>query len=127
MSKVPFIRIGLLLVVINCLFAIQGVSQDKYWENPELFEENKLAPRATFYHYLDEKSAISDNWQESESYQLLNGIWKFNWVRNPSDRPSDFYKTDFEVTNWSTIEVLATGNYKDLVYLSTLIGVICFL
>lgn len=32
-------------------------------------------------------------------------MWKFNWVGNPSQRPVDFYKPDFDVSGWKEIPV----------------------
>jgi beta-galactosidase len=48
--------------------------------------------------------------RESENYKSLNGDWKFNWVRKPADRPMDFYRTDFDDSNWGTIKV--PGNWE---------------
>ena len=36
---------------------------------------------------------------------MLNGIWKFNHVMKPSDRPLDFYKNDYDVSQWDDIDV----------------------
>ncbi len=43
--------------------------------------------------------------EESPYYQSLNGTWKFNWVRNPADRPTDFMKPEFDVSGWDDIPV----------------------
>lgn len=80
------------------------------WENPEVFEINKLAPRATFYHFLDVKSAESQDWTQSDLYHSLNGQWKFNWTKTPDTRPQDFYKTDFDASKWDNITV--PGNWE---------------
>jgi len=39
------------------------------------------------------------------TFNSLNGKWKFNWVSKPSDRPTDFYKDNYDVTNWKEISV----------------------
>ena len=71
------------------------------WENPEIFQINREEPTATFYKYLDEKSALNnDSWKNSSLYQSLNGTWKFYYADSVQARPTDFYKTDFdEVVN----------------------------
>ena len=33
------------------------------------------------------------------------GTWKFNWVRKPADRPVNFYKTNYDISNWKDIKV----------------------
>lgn len=35
----------------------------------------------------------------------MNGNWKFNWVKQPSERPVDFYKTSYDVSGWKEIPV----------------------
>lgn len=98
------------LVVLLYFSATVAFAQDKYWENPAMFEEAKLPPRATFYHFNTEQEAIADDWSKSESYLLLNGAWKFNWVKSPGERPTEFYRTNFDVSQWSDIEV--PGNWE---------------
>ncbi|MBT5426018.1 MAG: beta-galactosidase, partial [Bacteroidetes bacterium] len=94
-----------------------GQSFDKYtdevfnekvprdWENPGVFNINREAPRASFYSYASEKSALADNRDGSEFYFSLNGKWHFNWVRSPDERPFYFFKDDYDVRDWDMIEV----------------------
>jgi len=56
------------------------------------------------------QDAVSKKRTESEWVKSLDGIWKFNWVRKPADRPIGFYKNDFDVKNWDDIEV--PGNWE---------------
>lgn len=39
-------------------------------------------------------------------------MWKFNWVTEPSLRPVDFYKTDFDASAWKEIEVPSCWQLK---------------
>lgn len=41
-------------------------------------------------------------WTEpsSDCYMSLNGRWKFNWVKQPSERPAHFYKESYDVSGW---------------------------
>lgn len=41
----------------------------------------------------------------SSDYLLLNGIWKFHFVPEPSQRPVSFYKEDFDISSWDSIPV----------------------
>lgn len=68
------------------------------WENPNVFARNKEPNRTTSFP-LSEKSV------REEFVTSLNGEWKFNWVGKPADRPTNFYKPDFDISNWSTIPV----------------------
>ena len=40
-----------------------------------------------------------------ETQQSLNGTWKFRWAANPSQRPANFFTTDFNDSRWEEIEV----------------------
>jgi beta-galactosidase len=42
----------------------------------------------------------------------LNGAWKFHWVKEPSERPLDFYKPEFSTANWKDIEVPSNWELK---------------
>ncbi len=84
-----------------------GFSQDKpnEWENPRVIDRNKETGRASFVLYQDEASALTDEPKNSEFYQSLNGTWKFNIVKNPADRPLDFYENDLDDSHWKNIKV----------------------
>lgn len=73
------------------------------WENPAVNAINRLEPRATFRHYND--ASLNVKVVDLENYMSLNGMWKFNWVPKPTDRPVDFYKTNYDVTDWEEIPV----------------------
>ncbi|HRA71957.1 MAG TPA: glycoside hydrolase family 2 TIM barrel-domain containing protein, partial [Flavobacterium sp.] len=55
--------------------------------------------------YADESSAIADDYTRSPWFLTLDGNWKFNWSPTPDERPKDFFKTDFNTTNWKEITV----------------------
>ena len=40
-----------------------------------------------------------------ETQLSLNGTWKFRWAANPSQRPANFFTTDFNDSRWEEIEV----------------------
>ena len=77
------------------------------WENPAIFEINKEPARATFFPYENQELAHLDIMSQSQYFQLLNGDWKFNWVRSPEDRPIDFYDPNFDDDNWTDFPVPA--------------------
>ncbi len=75
------------------------------WENPAVFQINREPARATFLPFADVQSAVSDNYSQSPWFSSLNGDWKFQWSPTPYQRPKDFYKTNFNITNWKEIKV----------------------
>lgn len=82
------------------------IRQYKYdWENPEMIGQNKEPAHNTMIPCQDITSALSGNYEQSKFYKSLNGKWKFNWVEKFVDRPEDFYKLSYDVSNWKEIPV----------------------
>ncbi len=75
------------------------------WENPAMFNQNKEKPRTFFIPFRTAEEALTLKKNQSVYYKSLNGMWKFNWVRKPADRPVDFYKPDYDVSGWDEIPV----------------------
>lgn len=81
-------------------------------ENETVFGINRLPGRTTFYSYPSVESMKTDPaalrpWlrPNSPNYLLLNGMWKFHWVKQPSERPANFYKPAYNVSQWTEIPV----------------------
>lgn len=77
------------------------------WENPRVFGINKELPHATLAPYPSERAALAADTQASPFVQSLGGQWKFHWVKQPSERPVNFYKVDYDVSRWKEIRVPA--------------------
>ncbi|WP_302787511.1 glycoside hydrolase family 2 TIM barrel-domain containing protein [Phocaeicola coprophilus] len=91
-----------------------GAAREKvYWEDETRFEENKEKGHATYIPYFSEQEMLADKefyatpwvYNQSKAMMLLNGDWYFNFVPQPSERPLDFYKEDYDVSSWATIPV----------------------
>jgi len=77
----------------------------KHWENPQIVSINKEPSHSTFISFNDIESAKKLNRKESPNYVTLNGVWKFNWVKKPADRPVKFYSPDYDVSEWDETNV----------------------
>ena len=86
---------------------VQAQTLDPVIENPNVVGINKLDARATFFPYNSVALAKEDNISKAENYLLLNGIWQFSYVDSPELRPIDFYKDNYNSSNWKTIKVPA--------------------
>ncbi|MGD2216134.1 MAG: hypothetical protein PVJ64_05235, partial [Gemmatimonadales bacterium] len=97
---------------IAVVLAADGASsQDTpYWENPAVFAINKQPPHATLFPFESRDLALAGDETRSAYYRLLNGSWKFNWVRKPQDRPVGFYREDYGDSDWDEISV--PGNWE---------------
>jgi len=105
-----------ILTVMFAVLILTAVGQEKQvindWENPAVFQINREPARAAFLPYADASSAIADDYTRSPWFMTLNGDWKFQWSPTPDQRPKDFYKTDFNVTNWKEISVPSNWELK---------------
>ena len=73
------------------------------WEDPTVFQINQEKPRAHFFPYESEALAIENNPDRSQYFQSLNGEWKFNFSPNPNDREKNFYKANFDDSEWGGV------------------------
>lgn len=87
-------------------------SSPNEWENEKIFAINKEPGRATFVPFASVEELKADpsyqkQWitPQSSRYLSLNGNWKFNWVKQPSERPVNFYKANYDVSQWAEIPV----------------------
>ena len=67
------------------------------WENPDVVGINKLPYHATLQ--LPSREA------ECREIVPLDGQWHFHWSANPDERPTDFYRMDYDVSLWERIAV----------------------
>jgi len=96
---------GLFLLSFLSVTTLKLFAQTPDWENEQVFGINKEATHVTYIPYATVKQALNDVADESLYYLSLDGSWKFNWVKQPSERPLNFYKDDFDDTAWKTIKV----------------------
>lgn len=75
--------------------------------DPSVVEINKLPPHTAAFPFEDRQTALHFKMDQSRWFQSLNGSWKFQWTRSPSDRPIDFYKEDFDDSRWVDFPVPA--------------------
>ena len=92
-------------LVVACTASALAQTPQEDWLNPAVTGINRLSPRAVRCVYADANSARTRDPQKSPYYQSLNGTWKFHSVPKPAERPRDFYQTDFDDDDWTTIPV----------------------
>ena len=73
-----------------------------YIENPEIFGENKLTPRATMVAYESIEAYKSRCPVEKIN---LNGEWSFKLSIGVDHRPEKFYENGYDISGWATIRV----------------------
>jgi len=75
------------------------------WENEQILHINTEPPRATFIPFATVAQALENNCSNSPFYLSLKGKWKFNWVGNPEECPTNFFEMNFDDSSWENIDV----------------------
>ena len=75
------------------------------WHDLEVNNVNRLPVHTTFFAYENEQLALKGDMTKSERFLSLHGNWKFNWVENADQRPTDFFKVDLDDSAWGTMPV----------------------
>lgn len=74
------------------------------WDNLKVIHRNTLPPRSHFHLYNTEEDALSGDVSRSRA-ALLSGTWGFELSPGPFKGSRDFYKPDFDHTEWKLIKV----------------------
>lgn len=104
-------RKGLTLTI--AIMAVIGLSAKERtkmepWQDPNIFEENRMPMTATFR--TDQSEVLT-----------LNGTWKFNWNESVTDRLTGFETVGFDDSEWGTMPVPGLwelNGYGDPMYLN---------
>ena len=81
------------------------------WQNPRVTGLNNQAPHATMVICPDARTAQSIQWAtnaervKSRFYRSLNGDWKYRYSKNHTERVADFWRPEFDDSQWKTISV----------------------
>ena len=75
------------------------------WENECVTEINRRPARADGYPLARVEDALTDELPATPYAKSLNGRWKFSWNGSPKLRPLDFWKADFDDSDWLEIDV----------------------
>ncbi len=89
--------------------AVAG-SQDPDWLDPSVFDRNREIAHATFTSFPSREAALDGlvtvpDAQRSAWVRSLNGEWKFEWARSPTEHTREFSDTAFDDTDWREIPV----------------------
>lgn len=84
------------------------------WQSPDSVAVNKQQPHAWFFSFRNIEEARKVLPENSSYWKSLDGLWKFHWAPNPDERPKDFYRTDYDVSQWDDIKVPMNWNLAGL-------------
>ena len=91
------------------------------WRDMSVNAVNTLPKHTTFFSFENEQKALAGDKEQSANFLSLHGDWKFLWVEHADQRPTDFFRTDFDDTAWKTFPVPGiweVNGYGDPVYVN---------
>ncbi len=91
-----------IVILLASVLSLQAKAQVHDWENQAVLGINKLPYHATLQ--------LPSKQKECKEIVSLDGQWLFHWSRNPEERPVDFYREDFDTSDWGKITV--PGNWQ---------------
>lgn len=109
-------KLSVFVIIISLIFGAckryskyEGVAftenEPRDWENPAVFQINRVDQHATMISFNDEAGALNGQKSNSPNYLSLDGKWKFNFVNTPAERPYWFFRDDYDIRDWKEIDV----------------------
>ena len=112
------------LLFVLAVVATVGLKAQTFteWYDAGVNEINRVPMRASFKIFDNAEKAAGKYCDADYAYRLsLNGTWKFNWVENADQRPTDFFNVGYNDAAWAPMEVPAMwelNGYGDPVYVN---------
>lgn len=110
-----------LLTCCLAMCSLATMAQHDEWKNPEINAVNRAPMHTNYFAYSSSEEAAKADKENSSNFMTLNGIWKFNWVKNADARPTDFHRTDYNDKGWGQMKVPGVwemNGYGDPIYVN---------
>ena len=111
--------------ILTSLFAwvtlTLGAQTFQEWKDPRINAVNRAPMHANYFAYESDDVAKKGIKENSSNFMSLNGVWKFNWVKDADSRPTDFWETGFNDKGWDNIPVPGVWElhgYGDPIYVN---------
>lgn len=115
----PVNKIKLFLFALLAANSIQAQDLENVWQDEKVNSINREPMHATCFPFENRDLAAMNVKEHSNRYLSLNGLWKFNWVEKPADKPGDFFSLTFDDSSWNFFEVPGiweVNGYGDPIY-----------
>ena len=109
----------LLLAIMTMATMGLAAQQAPEWKNPQVNQMNREARRAYFFAYETAELAAKANKQQSSRYLSMEGMWRFNFVKDHNLAPKDFFALKYDDSKWVDFPVpglFEINGYGDKIY-----------
>lgn len=98
-------QIFFLIFMIGSATLTPAQETQNEWENPSILDRNKVEARTYFIPFTSAEQAQHSPKENSPMVKSLNGVWKFDIVKHPENRPTNFFDVDLDDSDWKDINV----------------------
>ena len=91
------------------------------WQDPQVNAINRAPMHTDYFAYESSDAAQQGERTQSAYYMSLNGMWKFNWVKDADARPTGFWRADYNDKAWAEMPVPGVwelNGYGDPIYVN---------
>lgn len=78
---------------------------EEWYDQRATYKVNREDAHTSFFSFDSVEDARVRDREKSTSTMYLNGKWQFQLANSPHERHTEFFKTDYDVSKWDTIQV----------------------
>ena len=75
------------------------------WRNPKVNQQNREPRHANFFAFENEELAKAGQKAASNRYLSMEGMWRFQFVKNHQDAPKGFWALNYDDSQWEDFPV----------------------
>lgn len=75
------------------------------WHDLSVNNVNRFPCHTNFFMFENADMALKGDKTQSGNYVSLDGAWKFNWVENADQRPTDCFSVEYDDSQWKSMPV----------------------
>ena len=111
-------NVSLCLAMLSMSSGAQAQSESR-WQNVNINQQNREPRRANFFAFENLEKAQSFDKKKSANYLSMEGMWKFNFVKDHNKRPANFFALRYDDSQWKDFPVpglFELNGYGDATY-----------
>ena len=96
-----------------------SAQSESRWQNVNINQQNRQPRRANFFAFESLDKAQSFDKKKSANYLSMEGMWKFNFVKDHNKRPANFFALKYDDSQWKDFPVpglFELNGYGDATY-----------
>ena len=96
-----------------------SAQSESRWQNVNINQQNREPRRANFFAFESLDKAQSFDKKKSANYLSMEGMWKFNFVKDHNKRPANFFTLKYDDSKWKDFPVpglFELNGYGDATY-----------